>query len=83
MPPKRRQTVDENNNAIEVDKVSIRLDDDLSIVGVGDIVWLKMINHDAKHFLTTPFIIVHFKKKSEQINRNFYLKKKENEPIFS
>lgn len=78
MPPKRRQTVDENNNAIEVDKVSIRLDDDLSIVYIGDIVWLK---HDAKHFLTTPFIIVHFN--SEQINRNFYLKKKENEPIFS
>lgn len=55
MRTKRRQTLDENNNAI-VDRMSIRLDDS-TVVSVGDIVWLK---HDAVHFLTTPFIIEHF-----------------------
>lgn len=54
----RRQTLDENNNnAIVVDKVSIQLDDSTAVVNVGDVVWLK---HQAKHFLTTPFIIEHF-----------------------
>lgn len=57
MRSKRHSTIlDENNNAIVVDNVSIRLDD-TTIVCVGDIVWLK---HNAMHFLTTPFIIEHF-----------------------
>lgn len=56
MRTKRRQTFDENNNAIVVvDRMSIDLDG--STVVIGDIVWIK---HDAVHFLTTPFIIEHF-----------------------
>lgn len=57
----RRQTLDENNNnAIVVDAVSIQLDDTTVAVNVGDVVWLKQ---QATHFLTTPFIIVHFNRK--------------------
>lgn len=61
MSTKRRQTLDENNNnAIVDDEESIQLDDSTVAVDVGDIVWL---NHDAIHFLTTPFIIEHFDSK--------------------
>lgn len=71
MRTKRRQTVDENNNAIDVDNASIRLDDDSTVVRVGDIVWLNQ--NGAMHFLTTPFIIEHFN--GEQ-KKNFLSKKR-------
>lgn len=64
----RRQTLDENNNnAIVADRESIELDDATVVVNVGDVVWLK---HDAKNFLTTPFIIEHFN--SEQMTTTFW-----------